>query len=73
MVIEEVFLKWKKKTQIPIRKNKTKTTCTDRVCQRGRRLTERAPNAQSWDNLSNKIKKYWIITQNIKYVSMNLY
>lgn len=33
----------------------------------------KSSNAQSWDNLNNKIKKYWIITPNIKYVSKNLY
>lgn len=38
----------------------------DGICLRAQ-STERAPNGQSQNNLSNKIP-YWIITQSIKYI-----
>ena len=29
-------------------------------------LKESAPSSQSWEDLCNKIKRYWIVIQNIK-------
>ena len=47
--------------------NKQKLSALVGIFQRDTRNNRKSSRGQRWNNLSNKIKQYWIITQSIKY------
>ena len=71
MSLEHLIVSESKEVQL----NKTKHNKTSYSCgsiKGAQELTERVPNGQSWNNLSNKIKLYWITT-NIKEIFVSPY
>lgn len=67
---KEVFKKVNRKTLPKYQKNEP---CNDEYSKGHKnQLKETAPNSQSWEDLSKKIKTNWIIIQHIKQIFMSV-